>query len=70
VLETFRESCSYVDSRYPRCMDMYRRGVVIDWMMEVCDSLSMRDTTFALSVSIFDRYVRVFSDQTNHYLLH
>lgn len=40
---------------------MYRRGVVIDWMMEVCASLSMRCTTFALAVSIFDRYLAVFS---------
>lgn len=61
VLETFRESSSYVDSTYPSLVDMYRREVVIDWMMEICVSLDMRDTTFALSISIFDRYLAVFS---------
>lgn len=59
VLPSYIEASASIEPSSSRRLGAVERAVLVDWLAEICSNLKMRDTTWALAVSLLDRYVAV-----------
>ena len=57
VLPLYTKASASVGPPTSKRVGAVERAVVVDWLADVCSDLNMRDTTWALAVSLVDRYL-------------